>query len=123
VSRVFRTVFVALLVGVLLGGRCLPCRDLYAKAATRSCCDKSGACNKVPAKGSKQTPCPLQQNVLAFQKASTDAPVVHVFNVADIPLAQTVFTVVLPVAPPFSSAPDHYYSPPPLYLLHERLLI
>ena len=113
-----------LLAGALLGGRCLPCGDLFAKATARSCCNKSGACNKLPtSKSEKRAPCPLLQNVLALQHAGSDVPSIH--------LADAVAPALLPElaeAPAFVasvriSATVPHYSPPPLYVLHERFLI
>ena len=123
-NRVFRTFIITLMIGAVLGGRCLPCRDLLAKAATPSCCDKAGACNKIPtSKSEKRAPCPLQQNVVALQKAGSDLPTVHLANVvASMPVPQGVETPVFTFAVSFSP-PIPHPSRPPLYVLHERLLI
>ena len=104
-------------------GRCVPCRDLYAKAAAKSCCDKSGACNKLPAKGPKTTPCPLQQNVVASQKV--DPQTVKVQLIGEIQLALVPALITAPPPPSFIRTVTLYpeYSPPLLYILHERFLI
>ena len=122
--RVFRILVVTILTGTLLVGRCLPCRDLYAKATTtKSCCDKSGACNRLPAPKSKTTPCPFQQNVVASEKVDSQAAKLHL--VAESQLAPLVaFVISMPPASTVKAeviSPE--YSPPLLYVLHERFLI
>ena len=122
--RVLRILLVTILTGTLLVGRCLPCRDLYAKAtATKSCCDKSGACNRLPAPKSKTTPCPFQQNVVASEKVDPQAVKLHF--TAEIQLASiATFIIHVPTLEPVKAEiRSAQYSPPLLYVLHERFLI
>jgi hypothetical protein len=123
VHRVLQFLLLTILIGTLLVGRCLPCRDLYAKSARKSCCDKSGACTKLPAKGSKTTPCAFQQNAVASEKV--DAETVKVSLSGEVQFA--VIPALVAAAPlqnfVRTVAPYPEYSPPLLYILHERFLI
>ena len=121
--KVLQSLVVTILIGTLLMGRCLPCGDLYAKAQTKSCCDKSGACNKVPNPKSKNSPCPFQQNVVASDKA--DRQTLKVQLVAEIQLALIPALIMAPPQTDSARAltPFPQYSPPLLYVLHERFLI
>jgi hypothetical protein len=123
VDRILRTIVVTILMATLLAGRCLPCRDLYAKASTKSCCDKSGACTKIPDKNSKSKPCPLQLNVVASEKV--DPQVVKVQLVAETQLALLPALLQAPLQASFihDSAQYPQYSPPLLYLLNQQFLI
>jgi hypothetical protein len=123
VYKVLQSLLVTVLAGTLLMGRCVPCRDLYAKAARKSCCDKSGACTKLPAKGSKSTPCPFQQNVVASEKVDPQTVKVHL--IAEVQLALMPALITAPPRPSFirMATPYPEYSPPLLYVLHERFLI
>lgn len=121
--KAIRTLIITVLVSVLLAGKCLPCRDLFAKSTPRSCCDKSGACTRVPEKSSNDKPCPLQYTQLAIEKDQKDnlrtltpalAVVVWTLTAATPP-------VPLQVARPVAFVPA--YTPPLLYLLHERILV
>ena len=120
--RVVNSVLVTILIGILLGGRCVPCRDLYAKAPVKSCCDKSGACTRIPPAGEKSRPCPFQQSV-AVQKANSDT--LKLEQAAEIELSEPpqLLTVVVATTSfrPIDLSGD--YSPPLLYVLHERFLI
>ena len=112
------------MIGDLLMGRGLPCRDLYGKTTKRSCCDKTRACNKAPTTPQpKSTPCPLQQNLLALQKASIDAPDVQLAPAAQFALVSQLLdfpALILKVGP---EPPVPHYTPPLLYVIHEQFLI
>ena len=123
--RAFRILVVTILAGTLLVGRCLPCRDLYAKVTTttKSCCDKSGACNRLPTPKSRTTPCPFQQNVVAAEKVDPQAAKLQLITESQLaPLVAFVISIPPPSAvKPEILSPE--YSPPLLYVLHERFLI
>ena len=116
-------ILIAIVIATLLGGRCVPCRDLYAKAPSKSCCDKSGACTRIPPAGEKSRPCPIQQSV-AVQKATSDT--LKLEQAGEIELFESPQLLTAIVAPPTSIRPIELsadYSPPLLYVLHERFLI
>lgn len=121
--KVFRLLIVTILMGTLLVGRCLPCRDLYAKASTKSCCNKSGACNKIPSPKSKTTPCPFQQNVVASEKVDPQAAKLHFTTEIQLASVATFIIQVPALHPVKAEIRSAKYSPPFLYVLHERFLI
>jgi hypothetical protein len=123
VYRVLNSVLVTILVGTLLGGRCVPCRDLYAKAPSKSCCDKSGACTRTPPASEKSRPCPFQQSV-AVQTGNSDTLKLEQASQIQLSLFPQLLTAAIVTTTsfrPIKLSAD--YSPPPLYVLHERFLI
>ena len=107
----------------LLAGKCLPCRDLYGKTTAKSCCDKSGACTRVPTPDQKNKPCPLEYSQLALEKEQRGGIKIH-----DVTLLPVTFISILPSAPadlrPIEPAEvAAAYTPPLLYLLYERILV
>jgi hypothetical protein len=96
---------------------------LYAKAPVKSCCDKSGACTRIPPAGEKSRPCPFQQSV-AVQKANSD--ILKLEQAGEIELSGSPQLLTAAVVPTTAFRPIELsadYSPPLLYVLHERFLI
>ena len=126
-GRSLRTLVLALSVGTLLLGLCLPCANLLGSpgrpATGKSCCKKNGECQKVPSKdSSSRKPCPLQKAANAtIERVQVRAPQVQFVGaslVAPMPIVQVPFerhSRTDAFSPP--------YTPLHLYLLNSSLLI
>ena len=84
-GRSLRTLVLALSVGTLLLGLCLPCANLLGSpgrpATGKSCCKKNGECQKVPSKdSSSRKPCPLQKAANATTYIAVGYPPIAIFH-------------------------------------------
>ena len=123
VLKILRTIIVSIVMVTLLAGNCLPCRDLYGKSSARSCCDKSGACTRVPAPDQKNKPCPLEYGQLALEKEQRDGIKLHVVTLVAVTFISIIPSALAELRPIEPAEVATAYSPPPLYLLYERILV
>ena len=121
---VLRALLLTILAGMLLIGRCLPCRSLYANTTAKACCDNSTTCGKDHHPTSESVPCPFKNYMAASLNVDPpSAQKIHLdieLQISSSPLRIAAQPPLIPNVDPPPSCP---YAPPPLYMLQERYLI
>jgi len=121
IRNAFTAVVVAVMIGTLVLGGCLSCRQgLSQRPADNSCCKPTGQCEKSgPVQGHQKDCQSFQSGLEQFVKVE-----LHLDGQLH-PASDRVETLAaaLPDSPLRWSSPLPGYSPPDLFLLHSSLLI
>ena len=120
---VLRALLLKIFTRVLVLGRCLPCRDRYASAEAKRCCDNSTGCVNDHDPSSKGAPCFLMSYVLMSVKVDSPRSQKTHF-VPELRISSWLWSIAdLPAPMLLRKQPSHRHTPPPLYVLQERYLI